>query len=60
MTFLPTLIDSETPFVTWEKHIDTSKLVAIDDSQFYATFELNGKDYSIFEDAINNGFYSKN
>ena len=47
--FFASLIDSKTPFVTWEKHIDTEKLAAIDDSQFSAKFELNGKEYAVFE-----------
>jgi len=47
--FFASLIDSKTPFVTWEKHIDTQKLAAIDDSQFSSKFELNGKEYAVFE-----------
>ena len=47
--FFDSLIVSKTPFVTWEKHIDTQKLAAIDDSKFSSKFELNGKEYAVFE-----------
>lgn len=47
--FFASLIDSKTPFVTWEKHIDTQKLAAIDVNQFSIKFELNGKEYAVFE-----------
>ena len=47
--FFASLIDSKTPFVTWEKHIDTQKLSAINDDQFSTQFELNGKEYAVFE-----------
>jgi hypothetical protein len=47
--FFSRLIESKTPFVTWEKHIDTQKLAVIDDSEFTLKFELNGKEYAVFE-----------
>ena len=47
--FFASLIDGKTPFVTWEKHIDTQKLAAIDESEFSSRFELNGKEYAVFE-----------
>jgi len=47
--FFAALVDSKTPFVTWEKHIDTKKLEAISDDQFSTEFELNDKQYAVFE-----------
>ena len=47
--FFAALVDSKTPFVTWEKHIDTKTLEAISDDQFSTEFELNGKQYAAFE-----------
>ena len=32
--FFESLIDSKTPFVAWEKHVDPIKLAVVDDSQF--------------------------
>jgi hypothetical protein len=43
------LIDQNIPFATWEKHIDKSKLSALDDGQFTESFTLNGKEYRVFE-----------
>ena len=43
------LIDQKIPFATWEKHIDKSKLSAIDDGEFTEGFLLNGKEYRVFE-----------
>ena len=36
-------------FVTWEKHIDTNKLKALDEELFTGAFSLNGKSYRVFE-----------
>lgn len=47
--FFASLIDAQTPFVTWEKHIDTKKLEAVEDDKFDIKFELNGKQYAVFE-----------
>ena len=43
------LIQHEIPFVTWEKHIDTQKLEALEDECFAEEFEFNGKVYRVFE-----------
>ena len=47
--FFHSLIDNHIPFVTWEKHIDTKKLEAIDADSFAEKFEYNGKVYRVFE-----------
>ncbi len=47
--FFESLIDSKTPFVAWEKHVDPIKLAVVDDSQFSSVFEVNGKEYAVFE-----------
>ncbi len=47
--FFSNLIDNKIPFVTWEKHVDLKKLNALEDSKFNESFEMNNKNYSIFE-----------
>jgi len=47
--FFLNLIDQNIPFVTWEKHIDKSKLSAIADEKFSETFTHCGKEYRVFE-----------
>ncbi len=47
--FFFTLIENKVPFVTWEKHVDSKKLKALDDDCFTESFEMNNKKYSIFE-----------
>ncbi|MCP4370826.1 MAG: helix-turn-helix domain-containing protein [Deltaproteobacteria bacterium] len=47
--FFNTLIENEIPFVTWEKHVDSKKLKALDDDCFTESFEMNNKNYRIFE-----------
>lgn len=47
--FFHGLIDRGIPFVTWEKHIDTQKLEALDAERFGEQFEFNGKVYRVFE-----------
>ncbi|MDX9818554.1 MAG: hypothetical protein RBT16_06545, partial [Desulfococcus multivorans] len=47
--FFFTLIQEGISFVTWEKHIDTQKLEALEADQFCEEFELNGKLYRVFE-----------
>jgi hypothetical protein len=37
-------------FVTWDKHVDTQKLDALDADRFKEEFEVNGKQYRVFED----------
>jgi hypothetical protein len=41
---------AEIDFVTWEKHIDTKKLDAVQADQFKEEFEVNEKTYRVFED----------
>jgi len=38
------------PFVTWDKHVDAKKLEAIEAERFNEEFEVNGKQYRVFED----------
>ena len=47
--FFHGLIDQGIPFVTWEKHIDTQKLEALDAECFVEEFKFNGKVYRVFE-----------
>lgn len=47
--FFYTLIDNQIPFVTWEKNVDSKKLMALDDELFAESFKMNGKKYSVFE-----------
>ena len=47
--FFLNLIDQNISFVTWEKHIDKSKLSAIADEKFSETFTHCGKEYRVFE-----------
>jgi len=47
--FFNTLIENKVPFVTWEKHVDSEKLKELDDDCFTESFEMNNKNYSIFE-----------
>jgi hypothetical protein len=47
--FFNTLIENEVPFVTWEKHVDSKKLKELDDDRFTESFEMNNKNYRIFE-----------
>ena len=47
--FFHGLIDKQIPFVTWEKHIDTQKLEALDPDCFCEEFEFNAKTYRVFE-----------
>lgn len=37
-------------FVTWDKHVDTKKLDTLDADQFKEEFEVNEKQYRVFED----------
>jgi len=47
--FFYTLIDTQIRFVTWEKHIDSKKLEAVDAERFSEEFVFNGKVYRVFE-----------
>lgn len=37
-------------FVTWDRHVDTKKLDTLAEDQFKEAFEVNGKQYRVFED----------
>jgi len=45
------LVCDQKPFVTWEKNADRKKLTALTEDQFTVGFELNRKQYVVFEDA---------
>jgi hypothetical protein len=47
--FFNTLIKNKIPFVTWEKHVDSKKLMELSDDCFIESFEMNNKNYRIFE-----------
>jgi len=47
--FFSNLIDNGIPFVTWEKNIDKKKLQELNEDNFHESFEMNQKEYSIFE-----------
>ena len=48
-SFFYKLIDTKIRFVTWEKHIDTKKLEALDGERFSEKFMFNDKEYRVFE-----------
>ncbi len=47
--FFSTLIENNVPFVTWEKHVDSKKLMELTDDSFTEAFEMNNKEYRAFE-----------
>jgi len=47
--FFNTLIENKIPFITWEKHVDSKKLMELSDDYFKESFEMNNKKYCIFE-----------
>ncbi len=47
--FFNILIENKIPFVTWEKHVDSKKLMELSDDCFIESFEMNNKSYRIFE-----------
>lgn len=47
--FFHQLIEQGSPFVTWDKHVDSAKLWELDDKEYTTDFTFNGKDYSVFE-----------
>ena len=49
-SFYSKLVLAESPFIAWQKNINTEKLAAIEDSKFDEPFEFNGKSYKVFED----------
>jgi len=48
--FFSTLVKADIAFVTWDKNVDSDKLFELDDSLFDETFELNNKQYGVYED----------
>ncbi len=47
--FFSSLINNDIPFVTWEKHVDSKKLNELKEDSFTESFEMNDKQYRIFE-----------
>jgi hypothetical protein len=47
--FFNSLIENKIPFITWEKHVDSKKLMELSDDCFKESFEMNNKKYRIFE-----------
>ncbi len=48
--FFSGMVRKENPFVTWEKHSDSKKLDAMSAELFSISFEVNRKEYGVFED----------
>lgn len=48
--FFSQLVKAEQPFVTWDKHVDSDRLSALDDASFTQDFTFNNKHYSVFEE----------
>lgn len=48
--FFSSMVQKENPFVTWEKHSDSKKLDAMSAELFSINFEVNGKEYGVFEE----------
>jgi len=48
--FFSDMVRKENPFVTWEKHSDSKKLDAMSADLFSISFEVNGKEYGVYED----------
>ena len=49
-SFYSKLVLAGSPFVAWQKNINTEQLAAIEDCKFDEPFEFNGKSYKVFED----------
>jgi hypothetical protein len=49
-SFYSKLVLAGSPFVAWQKYINTEQLAAIEDCKFDEPFEFNGKSYKVFED----------
>jgi hypothetical protein len=49
-SFYSKLVLTGSPFVAWQKNINTEQLAAIEDCKFDEPFEFNGKSYKVFED----------
>jgi hypothetical protein len=48
--FYSKLVLAGSPFVAWQKNINTEQLAGIEDCKFAEPFEFNGKSYKVFED----------
>jgi len=48
--FFARLVNQRIPFITWEKHADTQRLMGLGAERFTHTLELNGKTYQILEE----------
>lgn len=48
--FFSSMVGKENPFVTWEKRSDSKKLDAMPAELFSTSFEVNRKEYGVFED----------
>jgi hypothetical protein len=48
--FFSGMVRKGNPFVTWEKHSDSKKLDAMPAELFSISFEVNEKEYGVFED----------
>lgn len=49
-SFYSKLVLAGSPFVAWQKNINTEELASIEDCKFDEPFEFNGKSYKVFED----------
>lgn len=47
--FFKSLIENKVPFIAWEKHVDSKKLMELTDDSFTEEFDMNNKQYSVFE-----------
>jgi len=48
--FFSALVAAQTPFVTWEKHVDRARLAALDADAFSETLRVNATDYRVLEE----------
>ncbi len=47
--FFYELVSNDIPFVTWQKNVNKAEVEGIEDSLYSIDFQVNGKDYSVFE-----------
>ena len=47
--FFSELVQSKTPFITWEKNANHEKLIALKESDFTDSIEINGTHYKLLE-----------
>ena len=47
--FFSRMIKADQPFVTWDKHVNSSKLSELDEGVFSTKFTFNEKEYAVFE-----------